>query len=340
MLFRHQETLSYLGMITALAVSLASCSRSSSTAVSTIEIDGSSTVYPITEAMAEEFQLQSPDVKVTVGVSGTGGGFEKFCNGETAISNASRPIKTSEIQACEAAGINFIELPVAYDAIAIVVNPENTWAECLTVEELKTIWSPDATDQIENWQQVRPSFPNQKLSLYGPGTDSGTFDYFTDAIVGEEESSRGDYTASENDNILVQGVSSDVGGLGYFGLAYLEENQTILKAVKVDNLDPSDGKGCIAPAADTVNTGTYQPLARPIFIYVNADVATFPEVQELIQFYLNPTNAQDLVTEVGYIPLSAELYEQIASRFENRTTGSIFNGGSTIGVNLKQEYNK
>jgi phosphate transport system substrate-binding protein len=353
MLFRHKKNLFYLGMMAALAVGLASCG-SEETAVETgsevarggegldgtIEMDGSSTVFPITEAMAEEFQATYPNVRITVGVSGTGGGFEKFCNGETAISGASRPIKESEIQACEEAGISFVELPVANDAIAVVANPENDWAECLTAEELETIWKPDAQGTVNNWNQVRADFPDRQLSLYGPGTDSGTFDYFTDAIVGEEGASRGDYTASEDDNVIVQGVANDVGAIGYFGLAYLEENQDRLKAITVDNLDPSDGEGCIAPSAATVDDGTYQPLARPIFIYVSIEAAERPEVQEFVQFYLNPTNAESLVFEVGYIPLSTDLYEQLARRFENRATGSIFGGGSTVGVNLKEEYRK
>jgi phosphate transport system substrate-binding protein len=330
----------------ALTIGLASCGSETELETGgeglegTIEIDGSSSVFLITEAVAEEFQAQHPDVRVTVGVSGTGGGFEKFCNGETAISEASRPIKESEIVACEEAGISFVELPVAYDAIAVVANSENDWAECLTVEELQKIWAPGAQGTFDNWNQVRAEFPDQPLSLYGPGTDSGTFDYFTDAIIGEEGASRGDYTASEDDNVLVQGVANDTGGLGYFGLAYLEENQDILKAIKVDNQDPSDGEGCIAPAAATVDDGTYQPLARPLFIYISTQAAERPEVQEFVQFYLSPTNAESLVAEVGYVPLSTDLYDQIASRFENRATGSIFGGGSTVGVNLKEEYSK
>jgi len=228
-----------------------------------VAIDGSSTVFPITEAMAEEFQIANPQVRITVGISGTGGGFKKFCSGETDISNASRPIKAEEIETCKQAGIEFIELPIAFDALSIVVNPENTWAECLTTEELQKMWSPEAQDTVSNWNQIREGFPDQPLTLYGPGTDSGTFDYFTDAINGEEGASRGDFTASEDANVIVLGVSSDVNALGYFGLAYLEENAGSLKAVKIDDGDPSNGDGCVEPSAATVEDGTYQPLSRP-----------------------------------------------------------------------------
>jgi len=298
-----------------------------------IAIDGSSTVFPITEAMAEEFQKANPDVKITVGVSGTGGGFKKFCAGETDISDASRPIKESEIELCEKEGIEYVELPVAYDAISVVVHPDNDFAACLTVEELNKIWEPDS--EIDNWNQVRDDFPDQKLSLYGPGTDSGTFDYFTDAINGDEGASRSDFTASEDDNVIVNGVSQDEGAMGYFGLAYYEENQGKLKAVEVDDEDDSNGEGCVVPSTETVDDTTYQPLARPIFIYVKKEAIARPEVKEFVDFYL-ATDSKDLVSEVGYIPMAEEIYTAVQARFEGEQTGSVFGGESTVGVKLKE----
>jgi len=334
----------------ALALGLAACGDSSTTSENgtnggdetateasdlsgDVAIDGSSTVFPITEAMAEEFQKANPDVRITVGVSGTGGGFKKFCAGETDISDASRPIKESEIELCEKGGIEYVELPVAYDAISVVANPDNDFATCLTVEELNKMWEPDS--KIDNWNQVRDDFPDQKLSLYGPGTDSGTFDYFTDAINGEEGASRGDFTASEDDNVVVQGVSNDEGALGYFGLAYFEENQDKLKAVEIDDGDAENGDGCIAPSTETVDDTTYQPLARPIFIYVKKEAIARPEVKQFVDFYL-ATDSKELVSEVGYIPMPEEIYTAVQTRFENEKTGTVFDGGSTVGVKLKE----
>ncbi|MBE9129816.1 MULTISPECIES: PstS family phosphate ABC transporter substrate-binding protein [unclassified Coleofasciculus] len=304
-----------------------------------IAIDGSSTVFPITEAMAEEFQKLNSKVRVTVGVSGTGGGFKKFCAGETDISDASRPIKKEEIEACEKAGIEYVELPVAYDAISVVVNPKNDWATCLTVEELNKIWAPDAQGKVTNWNQVRSSFPDQEISLYGPGTDSGTFDYFTDAVNGKEGASRGDYTASEDDNVIVQGVSNGEGAIGYFGLAYYEENQGSLKAVTIDDGDPSNGEGCVTPSAATVEDSTYQPLARPIFIYVKKDAISRAPVAEFVNFYLQKDNGE-LVKQVGYIPMPEPVYDAVQARFENQKTGSLFDGGSTVGVKIKDILEK
>jgi phosphate transport system substrate-binding protein len=337
----------------ALALGLAACGDSSGTSEDTtggdqsgsggsdltgdVAIDGSSTVFPITEAMAEEFQKANPDVRITVGVSGTGGGFKKFCAGETDISDASRPIKESEIEICEKAGIEYVELPVAYDAISVVVNPENDFAKCLTVEELNKMWEPEA--KVDNWNQIRADFPDQKLTLYGPGTDSGTFDYFTDAINGEEGASRGDFTASEDDNVIVNGVSNDEGALGYFGLAYYEENQDNLKAVEIDDGDASNGEGCVTPSKETVDDSTYQPLARPIFIYVKKEAIARPEVKEFVDFYL-ATDSKELVSEVGYIPMTEPIYEAVQTRFENEKTGSVFEGGSTVGVKLKDILEK
>jgi phosphate transport system substrate-binding protein len=238
-----------------------------------VNIDGSSTVFPVTQAMAEEFNLVASNVQVPVGVSGTGGGFAKFCEGETDISNASRPISEDETELCEENDILFIEVPVAYDGLSVVVNPENDWATCLTVEELGVMWAPEAENEITNWNQIRDDFPDAELVLYGPGTDSGTYDYFTDAVTGEEGASRGDFTGSEDDNVLVQGVSSDVNALGFFGYSYYVENTDSLKLVAIDDGDDSNGEGCIEPSAETINNGTYQPLSRPLFIYVNAEAA-------------------------------------------------------------------
>jgi phosphate transport system substrate-binding protein len=292
-----------------------------------IGIDGSSSVYPITEAVAEEFRKLHSDIRVTVGVSGTGGGFKKFSRGETDISNASRPIKKSEIEACKNNDISFIEIPVAYDGLAIVISPANDFVDHLTVEELKKMWEPAAQDNIRSWKQIRPTFPDEPLRLYGAGTSSGTYDYFTEAIVGEAKSSRGDYTASEDDNVLVQGVSSDKGALGFFGLAYYQENKNKLKLVGIDA-----GKGVVYPNDSTVRTGVYAPLSRPEFIYVNAKSATSPVIKEFIKFYIEQAPA--LVKEVGYVPLPGEVYQLSYNRFLNNQLGSLFVNKSTVGVDL------
>lgn len=292
-----------------------------------IEIDGSSTVYPISEAVAEDFMASNPDTRVTVGISGTGGGFSRFCAGETDISNASRPIKESEIEACRAAGIDYIELPVAYDALTVVVNSGNDWATEMTVDELRMLWEPAAEGSITQWNQIRPEWPAAELELYGPGTDSGTFDYFTEAIMGESGSSRADYTASEDDNVLVLGVAGDENALGYFGYAYYIENQDRLQAVGIDN-----GEGAVLPSDESVNNGTYQPLSRPLFIYVNADAINRPEVEAFVNFYLN--QSASLASEVGYVALPEEAYAAAMENFENRKLGSVFAGRNTIGVEI------
>ena len=285
---------------------------------SIIKIDGSSTVFPITEAVAEEYQIEKQGaVQVTVGVSGTGGGFKKFCSEEEAvrtdISNASRQIKEEEMAMCEAAGVEYIEIPVAFDAITVVANPENP-IESMTVDELNQIWAPESEGEVTNWSQVNSEWPDGEFVLYGPGADSGTFDGFTDKINGEEGASRTDYTPSEDDNVLVQGVSSDPNALGYFGYSYYEENQDQLKAIAIDN-----GDGAVAPSVETVRDGSYAPLSRPIYIYVNAAAAEKPEVAEFVEYYL--TNAEELVPEVGSVPLTAEEYEEGIARFENGETG-------------------
>ncbi len=293
-----------------------------------VKIDGSSTVYPLSEAVAEEFRNEAPEVKVTVGESGTGGGFKKFTRGETDLNDASRPITASEIEASKQAGIDFIELPVAYDGLAVVVNKSNTFVDKLTVEELKKIWEPAAQGKIKSWKQVRASFPDEPLNLYGPGTASGTYDYFTEAVVGKAKSSRGDYNASEDDNVLVKGVSTDKGGLAFFGLSYYENNRDQLKLVPVDG-----GKGAIAPSAETVKNGTYQPLSRPIFIYVSSKAAARPEVKSFVKFYLQ--NAEKLSQEIGSIPLQTEAYQLALKKFEAMKTGTVFSEGkSTVGVSM------
>ncbi|MDX1477434.1 MAG: PstS family phosphate ABC transporter substrate-binding protein [Saprospiraceae bacterium] len=284
-------------------------SATSETALSgTINIDGSSTVYPVTEAIAEEFRTEARDVRVTIGISGTGGGFKKFARGETVISDASRPIKESEAAACRDNGVSYVELTVAYDGLAVVANPENDWAESLTTDELKMIWEPSAQGKVTNWNQIRPNFPDGKLTLLGPGTASGTFDYFTEAIVGESGASRGDYMPSEDDHVLVQGVAGDKFALGFFGLAYYQENAAKLKLVAVDN-----GNGPVLPSMETVKTGKYAPLSRPIFIYVSSEGATRPEVIAFVEFYLQ--NAAELVPDVGYIPLPDEEYSAQLAKF-------------------------
>ncbi len=300
-------------------------------------VDGSSTVFPVSEAMAEEFQREFSNIRVTVGVSGTGGGFKKFCNDETDISGASRPIKQSEIDKCEENGIEYIELPIAFDGLTVVKNPENDFVECMTVEELKMIWEPEAQGKIDNWNQVRDSFPDRPLSLYGAGTDSGTFDYFTSVIVGEESASRGDYTSSEDDNVIVQGVANDENSLGYFGLAYFEENKDKLAPIAIDDQNPDNGEGCIEPNAENVGAGTYQPLARPEFIYVKKTSAENNEaVQKFVNFYLDPENNGTLVPEVGYVAVPDQILTKAQARFDNRKTGSVFEGGSVQGVKLDE----
>ena len=261
-----------------------------------IIIDGSSTVAPLMKLTAEDFQDANGGVTVAVGTSGTGGGFEKFCAGETDISNASRPIKDEEAQACADAGIEFIEVLVANDALSVVVNPDNDWATCLTVEQLKIMWEPAAEGTINNWNQVDPSFPDQALTLFGAGTDSGTFDYFTKEINGEEGASRTDYNPTEDDNVTVTGVSGDVGALGYFGFSYLEENMDSVKAVAIDG-----GEGCVEPSAENVQAGTYTPLARPLFIYIASESAARAEVKAFVQFFVD--NQDAIVEEALYVPL-------------------------------------
>lgn len=276
--------------------------------VGDIKIDGSSTVFPITEAMAEEFRLEQPKVKITVGVSGTGGGFKKFSRGEIDINNASRLIKEAETASARQNNIEFVDLQVAYDGLVIVVNKENTWVDKLTTEELKRIWSPDAQQKVVRWNQIRPEWPAEEFHLYGPGVASGTYDYFTEAIVGESGSSRGDFTSSEDDNVLVQGISGDKNGLAFFGLAYYEQNKERLKLVSVDS-----GKGAVLPSVETIKSGEYTPLARPIYIYVSRAASKRAEVSAFVRFYLE--NASVIVPDVGYIPMTDAEYTKELQKY-------------------------
>ncbi|NIQ03597.1 MAG: phosphate ABC transporter substrate-binding protein PstS family protein [Nitrospinaceae bacterium] len=277
----------------------------------TVKVDGSSTVFPITEAVAEEFGRvkEHRRVRVTVGVSGTGGGFKKFLAGETDINDASRPIKPQEIDKAKKNGIRYIELPVAYDGLSVVVNKSNTWVDHLTVDELHKIWKRGS--RVKTWKDIRPEWPNLKIRLYGPGTDSGTFDYFTETINGKSQSSRSDFTKSEDDNVLVQGVAGDKGSLGYFGFAYYVENKDKLKVVPIKQ----KGKNPVAPTLTTINNGSYAPLSRPIFIYVNLKSAKKPEIREFVRFYMK--HAKELVQEVGYIPLPDSEYQKHIKKFED-----------------------
>jgi phosphate transport system substrate-binding protein len=300
-----------------------------------IRVDGSSTVFPITEAVAEEFQKKHTNVRVTVGISGTGGGFQKFCRGETDVSDASRPIKPVEVEACRKQGIEFIEIPVAYDGLVVVVNPKNNWVDHLTVAELKKMWAPEAQGKVTRWNQIRTSWPNRELHLFGAGVDSGTYDYFTEAIVGKEGASRGDFTSSEDDNVLVQGVSGDELALGFFGIAYYEQNRSRLKAVPIDDGKEANGKAPVAPSVEAVKNGTYQPLSRPLFIYVSKPAADRTHVRHFVDFYL--TDGAALVDEVGYVSLGDEGYRLARDHFAGRVTGTVFaQGGSQVGITIEQ----
>ncbi|MEK9659620.1 MAG: PstS family phosphate ABC transporter substrate-binding protein [Chloroflexota bacterium] len=288
-----------VGALVALALVACGGGSSDEGLSGAIEVDGSSTVFPITEAVAEEFRKDEPGVQVNVGVSGTGGGFKRFVAGETDISDASRPIKASEAEQAVTNGIEFIEMRVGTDGLSVVVNPNNDFVDCLTVAELKKIWEPGST--INNWKDVRAGFPDQKLNLYGPGTDSGTFDYFTEEINGTVQASRADYTASEDDNVLVQGVSGDRGGMGYFGFAYYVENTSKVKAVAIDS-----GSGCVEPTVANIEAGNYTPLSRPLYIYVNKASLAKPEVAAFVRFYME--HGAELTAAVGYVASDASIY--------------------------------
>ncbi len=334
----HHRTVTYI-TLAAVAAAATACGggarQAGETAAVLITVDGSSTVFPISEAVAEEFGKANPGIRTpTVGISGTGGGFQKFCRGETDISNASRPIRPAEIEACRAAGVEYIELPIAYDGIAIVVNPSNSWASQITVAELRTLWAPEAQGKVTRWNQVRTAWPNRDVRLFGAGVDSGTYDYFTEAIVGKEGASRGDFTSSEDDNVIVQGVASDELALGFLPLAYVEQNRSRLKLVPVDDGKPDNGGGPITPSAETVRNGTYQPLSRPLFIYVARKAAGRPEVQQFVEMFFS---RPELTREVGYIELTPQIYDLARRHFADRRLGTAFGeGGSQVGLTLEE----
>jgi phosphate transport system substrate-binding protein len=295
-----------------------------------IKIDGSSTVYPITEGVAEDFQKAKKNaIKVTVGISGTGGGFKKFCRGETDIQDASRPILEKEMADCRAAGVEYVELPVAFDALTVVMNPKNSFLKSISVEELKKMWEPAAQGKITRWNQVNPSWPDAPIKLFGAGSDSGTFDYFTEAINGKSKASRGDFTASEDDNVLVQGVAQDVNAIGYFGYAYYAENTQRLKAVPIVE---KAGKPAVEPSEATVLDGTYQPLSRPIFIYVNVKSLAKPEVREFAEYYMK--SAAKIAKEVKYVPLPAKAYTIGLEHIAKGKKGTVFGGKNEVGVRI------
>jgi len=344
----HRLMLGTLAVTTSVTAMLSSCTQTTQTqqpklteasnaaTVSTVKIDGSSTVYPITKAVAEEFKSSKTgkNAEVTVNFSGTTSGFEKFCNGETDISGASRPILKAEMEACNKNSIRYIELPVAFDALTIAVHPQNNWAKDITVAELKKIWEPAAQGKITRWNQVRSSWPDRPLKLYGAGNKSGTFDYFTEAIVGKVRASRNDYVASEDDNVLVEGISKDPNALGYFGFAYYEENQDKLKVLAVNN-----GEGPVLPSRQTVEKAQYQPLSRPLFIYVNARAAqNKPAVKEFIDFYNE--KAPTLVSSVGYVPLPEEAYDLNHVHFYTGKVGTVFEGEAELSLTIGELLRK
>ena len=344
---RRLATTALIAPVTlALAITLASCGKQDSAQKSgdapetgpdapVIRIDGSSTVFPIAEAVAEEYQLDRRGaVRVTVGLSGTGGGFKKLCRGDVDISNASRPILEEEMALCRNAGVTFYELPIAFDAITVVVNPKNDWAKSVTVADLKKMWEPEAQGKITRWNQVRPEWPDAPLMLFGPGADSGTFDYFTEAVVGKAKSSRGDYTASEDDNVLVQGVENNKNALGYFGFAYYISHQERMRALPIEEQDGSQ----VLPSPATVTDGTYQPLSRPLFIYVSNKAVERPEVRQFIEFFFS--QGTKLTAEVGFVPLPDQAVKLALKHFQEGRVGSVFGGVPEVGVTIDELLNR
>lgn len=321
-----------LRLAAALALALGLQAPAVAQAAERIAIDGSSTVFPVTEAVAEEFQAKERgQVRVTVGISGTGGGFKKFCRGETDISDASRPILAEEMAACKAAGIEYFELPIAYDAITVAVSPKNDWVSEITVEDLKKMWEPAAQGKVLRWNQVRPEWPDEPLMLFGPGADSGTFDYFTEAVTGKAKASRGDFTGSEDDNVLVQGIENNRNALGYVPYAYYLPHKERMKALAIVAKPGAPG---VLPSLEAVKAGTYQPLSRPLFLYVSAKSAERPAVQRFVDFILAEGPA--LIEEVRYLPLPAQAYEMARKRFQEKHTGTVFGGVPEVGIPVEE----
>ena len=329
------KTLGTAGPVATSLVALAgalSLTTAASAQTKTITIDGSSTVFPVSEAVAEEFQkLKKGVVRVTVGISGTGGGFKKFCRGETDISNGSRPILRQEMDECAKNGIKFVEMPIAFDALTVAVSPKNNFLECIKVADLKKIWEPAAQGKVMNYSDVNPAWPNKKMTLFGAGADSGTFDYFTEAVNGKAKATRADFTASEDDNVLVTGIERDENALGYIPFAYYEPHKTKLKALGIDE---GKGKGCVKPSLEAVNAGTYNPLARPLFIYISTKAAEKPEVKEYVEFLM--TKGPALVKEVKYLPLPPEAYATAHRHFKEGRLGTVFGGVPEIGVSVEE----
>ena len=320
---RRLATLTLLPILLMMALFTLACGGAEPADLSgDITIDGSSTVFPVSEAVAEEFGiLTNGKVRVTVGLSGSGGGFKKFCAGETDITNASRPIKQTEVDLCADSVIEYVEVPVAIDGLSVITHPSNGYIDCMTIAELNRLWGPEAEGTIMKWDQVRDGWPAEDVRLYGPGVDSGTFDYFTEVVNGESQSSRGDFTASEDDNVLIQGIAGDEHSLGFFGYAYYIENQDKLKLVGIDG-----GEGCVTPSNATIEDGSYQPLARPLFIYVRKDSLAKEHVAKFLKFHLSPEGGQALVRDVGYLPYPGEVYQLAQDRVERGITGTLFGG--------------
>ncbi len=337
--------LSLAGLLaTASAVVLAACGgdsngiAASSRGGAEVTVDGSSTVFPMSEAVAEEFQKAYPSIRLTVGISGTGGGFQRFCHGETDITEASRPITMPEVEACARSRVEYIELPIAYDGIAIVVNPRASWIDAITVAELKRMWEPAAQGTVTRWSDVRAGWPDKELHLFGAGVDSGTYDYFTLAVTGATKASRGDFTSSEDDNVLVQGVVNDEGALGFVPFSYYVNNRERLKLLPIDDGIPANGDAPVFPTPESIRTGAYRPLARPVFIYVSKAAAERATVQQFVEFYL--VQAEPLSREMHYVGLGPQVYEEVGRRFAERKTGSVFAGASSVGLTIEELLNR
>lgn len=326
-----------MGKFVFLAASLVFGAAIQAQAQNVVKADGSSTVFPVTEAVAEEFQSsQKGKIRVTVGKSGTGGGFKKFCRGETDVQNASRPIQTTEMEACKKAGVRYFEIPIAYDAIVVIVNPKNDWVKDITVAELKKMWSPEAQGKLNLWSDINPAWPKEKMRLFGAGSDSGTFDYFTEAINGKSKASRGDFTGSEDDNILIKGVSTDQYAIGFVPFSYYEENKKSLRALGI--ISPEKSKSGVVPTLESIETGAYFPLSRPIFIYISEKSYAKPEVKAFAEFFLQ--SGPDLIREVKYVPLPKQVYTSARENLKNNKLGTAFGGHSDVGMKIEELLKK